>query len=128
MYSYRADTHKYRWRKYAAAALYALFLLAESGEFFVSSNEKIRLDSHSAETYNSVETPEHLPENPAGKTLAIRNFCFSLNKKTSKAPYTPLPSSKSGCIEILSTSDEISDFHVQLARLPIDNTIFKRVF
>ena len=40
MYSYRADTHKYRWRKYAAAALYAIFLLAEGGEFFVSHNEK----------------------------------------------------------------------------------------
>ena len=128
MYSYRADTYKYRWRKYTAAALYALFLLAESGEFFVSSNERVRLDSHSAETYNSVETPEHLPENSAGKTLAIRNFCFSLNKKHSKASYTPLQPSKSGCIEILSISDEISDFHVQLVRFPIDNTIFKRVF
>ena len=110
MYSYRADTHKYRWRKYAAAALYALFLLAESGEFFVSSNEKIRLDSHSAETYNSVETPEHLPENSAGRTLAIRNFCFSVNKKHNKVSYTPLQPSKSRCIEILSISNETNSF------------------
>ena len=85
MYAYRVDTHKYRWRKYAAAALYALFLLAESGEFFVSRAQERPPDTHTAESSQEMVIPDHLPENKPEKELISFKMCFKILNRVNKS-------------------------------------------
>lgn len=64
-------TNKHRWKRKALAALYLIFLLAEAGEFFVSSEAKQVHYDYKVETRVEEEIPEHLPEKPDESSLKI---------------------------------------------------------
>ena len=85
MYSHTADKHKYRWRKYTAAALYTLFLLAESGEFFVSKADETLHNTQTTQSSQEMVIPDHLPESNAEKELISFKMCFKILNRVNKS-------------------------------------------
>jgi hypothetical protein len=71
MYAYRVDTIEERLKHTAVAALFALVLLAECGEFLLFSPPNTQSSESYHEYHQDEEVPEHLPE---GKKKKVTNI------------------------------------------------------